>query len=84
MPPPFDDALASELSKIETKLSAMYGSGKYCYSENDCNDLEGFESIIDNSRDPDQLKRAYEQELLGFAPRNEICVVDLVRHYVQK
>ena len=59
MPPPFDDALASELSKIETKLSAMYGSGKYCYSENDCNDLEGFESIIDNSRDPDQLKRAW-------------------------
>ena len=59
MPPPFDEALASELSKIETKLSAMYGSGQYCFSDNDCNDLEGFESIIDNSRNPDQLKRAW-------------------------
>ena len=34
MPPPFDENLASELSKIETKLSATYGSGQYCYSEN--------------------------------------------------
>ena len=60
MPPPLDDALATELSKIETKLSAMYGSGIYCFSENDCNDLEGFEAIIDNSRDPKELKKAWE------------------------
>ena len=60
MPPPLDDALATELSKIETKLSAMYGSGTHCFSENDCNDLEGFEAIIDNSRDPKELKKAWE------------------------
>lgn len=60
MPPPLDNELASELSKIETKLSAMYGSATHCFSENDCNDLEGFENIIDNSRDPIELKRAWE------------------------
>ena len=60
MPPPLDDTLATELSKIETKLSAMYGSGIHCFSENDCNDLEGFEAIIDNSRDPKELKKAWE------------------------
>jgi peptidyl-dipeptidase A len=38
----------------------MYGSGIYCFSENDCNDLEGFEAIIDNSRDPKELKKAWE------------------------
>lgn len=60
MPPPLDNELASELSKIETKLSAMYGSATHCFSEDDCNDLEGFENIIDNSRDPIELKRAWE------------------------
>ena len=60
MPPPLDDALATELSKIETKLSAMYGKCIHCFSENDCNDLEGFEAIIDNSRDPKELKKAWE------------------------
>lgn len=60
MPPPLDNELASELSKIQTKLSAMYGSATHCFSEDDCNDLEGFENIIDNSRDPIELKRAWE------------------------
>ena len=42
-----------------TELEAMYGSGTHCFSENECYDLEGFESIIDNSRDPDELLKAW-------------------------
>ena len=60
MPPPLDQELASELSEISTSLEAMYGSGEYCFDEEECYDLEGFESIIDNSRDPMELLRAWE------------------------
>ena len=59
MPPPLDDVLASELSEITTSLEAMYGSGEYCFEDNDCYDLEAFESIIDKSRDPDELLKAW-------------------------
>ena len=60
MPPPLDEELASELSQITTSLEAMYGSGEYCFDDEECYDLEAFESIIDNSRDPRELLRAWE------------------------
>ena len=60
MPPPLDEELASELSEITTSLEAMYGSGEYCFEDEECYDLEAFESIIDNSRDPKELLRAWE------------------------
>jgi peptidyl-dipeptidase A len=59
MPPPFDENLASELSSISTKLEAMYGSGAYCYEDGTCYDLEAFEQIIDNSRNPEDLLMAW-------------------------
>ena len=59
MPPPLDDDLAGELSQIMTELEAMYGTGKHCFDETDCYDLEAFESIIDNSRDPKELLKAW-------------------------
>ena len=60
MPPPLDEELASELSEITTSLEAMYGSGEYCFDDEECYDLEAFESIIDNSRDPKELLRAWD------------------------
>ena len=60
MPPPFDESLASELSKISTGLEAMYGTGEHCYEDGSCYDLEAFESIIDNSRNPDDLLKAWK------------------------
>jgi peptidyl-dipeptidase A len=59
MPPPLDENLASELSAISTKLEAMYGSGEYCYENGSCYDLEAFEQIIDNSRNPEDLLMAW-------------------------
>ena len=59
MPPPFDEDLAGELSQISTKLEAMYGSGQHCYEDGTCLDLEAFENIIDSSRDPDELLKAW-------------------------
>ena len=60
MPPPLDESLATELSQISTGLQAMYGIGEYCYEDGTCYDLEAFESIIDNSRNPDELLKAWK------------------------
>ena len=60
MPPPFNDELAGELSSISTKLEAMYGAGEHCFEDGECFDLEAFEQIIDNSRNPDELLRAWQ------------------------
>ena len=60
MPPPLNKELASELSSITTSLEAMYGSGEHCYEDGSCYDLEAFESIIDNSRDPEELLKAWQ------------------------
>ena len=59
MPPPLDNELAAELSKIRTSLAAMYGSGEHCFEDGACHDLEAFEAIIDNSRDPKELLKAW-------------------------
>ena len=59
MPPPLDEELAGELSQIMTELEAMYGTGQHCFTDNDCYDLEAFEAIIDNSRDPQELLKAW-------------------------
>jgi peptidyl-dipeptidase A len=59
MPAPLDDTLAGELASIESELGAMYGLGEHCFSENDCYDLEAFEEIIDSSRNPDELLKAW-------------------------
>ena len=59
MPPPLDEELAGELSQIMTELEAMYGTGQHCFTDNECYDLEAFETIIDNSRDPQELLRAW-------------------------
>ena len=59
MPPPLDDDLAGEMASIMTELEAMYGNGTHCFSEDECYDLEAFENIIDNSRDADELLKAW-------------------------
>ena len=60
MPSPLDDTLAGEISNIMAELDAMYGAGQHCFGEGDCYDLEAFEGVIDNSRDPDELLKAWE------------------------
>ena len=60
MPSPLNEALAGEISSISAELDAMYGTGEHCFSVDDCYDLEAFENIIDNSRDPEELLKAWE------------------------
>ena len=60
MPSPLDDTLAGEIANIMAELDAMYGAGQHCFGEGDCYDLEAFEGVIDNSRDPGELLKAVE------------------------
>ena len=60
MPSPLDEELAGEISQISAELDAMYGTGEHCFAKDDCYDLEAFEGIIDNSRDPAELLKAWE------------------------
>ena len=60
MPPPLDEDLAAELSEISTGLEAMYGAGEHCFEDGSCYDLEAFESIIDTSRNPEELLKAWK------------------------
>ena len=60
MPSPLNEELAGEISAISAELDAMYGTGQHCFADDDCYDLEAFESIIDNSRDPAELLKAWE------------------------
>ena len=60
MPSPLNDTLAGEIANIMAELDAMYGAGQHCFGEGDCYDLEAFEGVIDNSRDPDELLKAWE------------------------
>ena len=59
MPSPYDSELAKELSDLSTELEAMYGTGSHCFEDGECYDLEGFENVIDNSRDKDALLKAW-------------------------
>ena len=57
---PDDDAKRKEQSQILTDLSGMYGAGTYCRSDDDCLNLPELESIIEQSRDYDELLEAWQ------------------------
>ena len=61
LPAPKDPAERSELTKIAASMEGDYGKGKYC-PEGDkgkCLSLPDLEQIMGNSRDPEELKRAW-------------------------
>ena len=61
LPAPKDPAERSELTKITASMEGDYGKGKYC-PEGDkgkCLSLTELEQIMGNSRDPEELKRAW-------------------------
>src|SRR5208337_1600760 len=55
-PAPKDPALRKEMTQIGTSLDADYGKGKYCRKPDDCLDITAIESLMETSRDPNELK----------------------------
>src|SRR5579863_10493845 len=55
-PAPKDAALRKEMTQIGASLDADYGKGKYCRKPDDCLDITAIETIMGDSRDPNELK----------------------------
>ncbi|MGH8035261.1 MAG: M2 family metallopeptidase, partial [Lysobacterales bacterium] len=60
IPAPLDAAKTAEQAEIGARLKSLYGSGKYCRTENDCLALDKLEEIMAHSRDPAELQEAWE------------------------
>jgi peptidyl-dipeptidase A len=61
LPAPKDPTERAELTKIAASMEGDYGKGKYCPDgdKGKCLSLPELEQIIGNSRDPEELKRAW-------------------------
>ena len=58
---PSDPKESEELTSIVSRMEGTYGKGKYCPSgPASCKDLEDLSKIIAESRDPKELKEAWE------------------------
>ena len=61
LPAPKDEAERKELTEIAAKMEGDYGKGKYCPDgdKGKCLSLPDLEDIMTNSRDPEELKKAW-------------------------
>lgn len=62
LPAPSDSAARAELATIQSKMSGLYGKGKYCpngQSEERCKDLGALSKILAESRDYDAQLEAW-------------------------
>jgi peptidyl-dipeptidase A len=61
LPAPKNDAERKELTQLAASLEGDYGKGKYCPDgeKGKCLSLGDLEEIMGNSRDPEELKRAW-------------------------
>lgn len=60
MPAPADEAKAARLSQLGSELGGMYGSGKYCRSEDECFRLTEMANIMATERDHELLLEMWE------------------------
>lgn len=60
VPAPRDPAKTAEQAEIGAKLSGLYGKGRYCPAEGECQALGDLEEIMAHSRNPDELRDAWE------------------------
>ena len=61
LPAPKDPAERAELTRIAASMEGDYGKGKYCPDgpQGKCLSLPDLEEIMANSRDPEELKKAW-------------------------
>jgi len=59
VPGPSQPEKNEELSKLKAELESMYGSGKVCDKANNCQNLQQLSEIIEKSREPKKLLKAW-------------------------
>lgn len=60
LPAPADAEKSQRLSQITSDLEGMYGSGKYCRSEDDCMSLPEMSSLMATEHDPKLLLELWQ------------------------
>jgi peptidyl-dipeptidase A len=60
LPAPADPAKSERLAQITSDLEGLYGSGKYCRSENDCMRLTDMTNLMATSHDPKVLLEMWQ------------------------
>jgi len=60
IPAPRDPVKSAEQAEIGTKLSGIYGRGKFCRSEDECLALGELENLLAESRDPAAQLEAWD------------------------
>jgi peptidyl-dipeptidase A len=64
LPAPNDAKKTTELAEIASKMTSIYGKGKYCKQgkggKEECRDLEQLTEVMQKSRNYDELKDAWE------------------------
>jgi peptidyl-dipeptidase A len=74
-PPPADPSQAAELAKITTSMDADYGKGTWCRpgksGGEQCIQINDIERILRESRDPEELRAAWEGWHRVGAPMRE-------------
>ncbi|WJG07872.1 M2 family metallopeptidase [Aliiglaciecola sp. LCG003] len=60
MPAPADPDKSARLAELGSQLSGMYGSGKYCRSEEECFRLTDMSNIMATERDPKLLLEMWQ------------------------
>jgi peptidyl-dipeptidase A len=60
LPAPADAEKRRELTQIATEMKGMYGAGKYCRNGNDCLSGPELESLMQTSRNYDELLDAWQ------------------------
>ena len=78
LPTPSDVEKRRELTQIATEMTGIYGAGKYCRSENDCLGGDELESLMETSRDYDELLDAWAGRRTVSPPMR-----DLYTRYIQ-
>lgn len=60
LPSPADPEKSERLAKITSDLEGMYGSGKYCRSDDECMRLTEMSNIMASERNPDLLLEMWQ------------------------
>ncbi len=60
IPAPKETQKNKTLNQLKSELESLYGSGQFCTSPDDCKTLGDLEKIMANSRDPQELLKAWE------------------------
>ncbi|WP_373277986.1 M2 family metallopeptidase [Ferrimonas marina] len=59
LPAPSDEAKSQRLAELDIELNRLYSTGRFCMAPERCLSLPQLSTVMDQSRDPDELLQAW-------------------------